>query len=463
MENEKPISKIINDIIEDIQNDECILFIGPDIIKFDNFKDSFSAFQHTIEPGLVTHIFEHEGVFDIVKNRVSDVSKLLNAFYRHENYIKDFEGIFEKIADIPFSLIISFIPTSHLTEYLNSRGIKHRFSYFAVNPGDTKIKDLNVYKIESIRDTEPPTPKNPIVYNILGLLNVGEVILTFEHVFNYLQKILPISNRIPEPIYGKITSSKTHIYLGIPYDKWYLQLVLKLFKTSIDEYKRYHPPFDDKYTYIQSRLGLDVIPELGPQAFIDKLHAQCSKKNILKERNNPRVFISYSTSDSYAAKRIISDLEAKNISVIIDTKNASPGELAEEFIKRTLDSTDFTIFLVSMNSLSSYWVCYEIKNSIEKGKNIYPIIIDESVQLPEFYDKLKENINLQLTNIYKKYLKTSPPNGSLKSEKERFEYLNENFEVVREYLKQVIKENLGMVQYEAMLQKLIKKIIDFYK
>jgi len=88
--------------------------------------------------------------------------------------------------------------------------------------------------------------------------------------------------------------------------------------------------------------------------------------------DQPSVFISYAAEDSEMAKQITATLKAADIFVVIDKEQLVAGQNKADFVKEAVRLTNFTLSIVSENSLKSTWVA--LKN-------------DLSLQFENFSDK----------------------------------------------------------------------------
>ena len=96
-----------------------------------------------------------------------------------------------------------------------------------------------------------------------------------------------------------------------------------------------------------------------------------------------QVFISYSHRDQDFVLKLKTALEASRVKIKIDTDAMQFGDDINEFINLSIPEADFTISVVSINSLKSPWVITEALETLMyehvKGvKKFIPIYIDKS-------------------------------------------------------------------------------------
>jgi predicted AAA+ superfamily ATPase len=149
------------------------------------------------------------------------------------------------------------------------------------------------------------------------------------------------------------------------------------------------------------------------------LKAENSKSN---SNINPKVFISYSHKDSSFVLELKQKLESKNVEIHIDIEKLKYGDNIKDFISRTIRTTDYTIQVISINSLRSPYVMVEyletqLYQTVEGEKKYIPIYIDSSIFDDNTYILLADDIqneincvNKYITKAIKRNLQITPYN-----------------------------------------------------
>lgn len=102
------------------------------------------------------------------------------------------------------------------------------------------------------------------------------------------------------------------------------------------------------------------------------------------------VFISYSTKDLEAVKKIQSILDdTDDINVFVAEDSVRPGEVLDRKIERAIKNSHLFILFWSKNSRNSEWVGQEIGIAKQAEKDILPIILDKGLTAPGFISDLK--------------------------------------------------------------------------
>jgi len=125
------------DILKEIRMGNCVLIIGPDLIHYDNDRSLFQQFCEALQNDQKLNkavnwsapfIFENEELLQLEKVRtLTGVYTFLRGFYqsRHE-----FDVPFQKIAELPFHLIISLLPDERLVQVFQRENRNAQFSYY---------------------------------------------------------------------------------------------------------------------------------------------------------------------------------------------------------------------------------------------------------------------------------------------------------------------------------------------
>ena len=102
-----------------------------------------------------------------------------------------------------------------------------------------------------------------------------------------------------------------------------------------------------------------------------------------------KIFISYSFNDNEIAELIRKRLREERFLLNIDEKNILVGENIKKTINKELEASSIVIILISKESSKSKFVEYEIRNSLELGKKILPVLIDKEATIPDTLKDIK--------------------------------------------------------------------------
>lgn len=125
-------------------------------------------------------------------------------------------------------------------------------------------------------------------------------------------------------------------------------------------------------------------------------------KGILSKK--PKVFISYSHKDSNFVLKLKQKLETEDIEIHIDIEKLKYGDNIKDFISKTVRTTDYTIQVISINSLRSPYVMVEyletqLYQTVEGEKKYIPIFIDSSIFEDNTYIDLADDIQNEINGV----------------------------------------------------------------
>ncbi len=248
-----------------ILNQKTVVFVGHGLtINHQNEEAERSFFQEIAQGGSQDiPSFHAEDGFLIFAN---ETAKLLYASEIRPFYERDFRNpILEKLAEIPFHLLITLTPDLTLNRIFEDKNFAYQHQYYK-----PKITQEIAQK---------PTAEKPLIYNLLGCVKDEESLITSHYdLFNYVESIYADKN-LPEALTSVFSREQTTniIFLGLDFDKWYFQLLLHLLKINFEPCVRYaagqaqmNVPLQTLY---ESHFKINFVPNEIAQ-FVDQLHAQ---------------------------------------------------------------------------------------------------------------------------------------------------------------------------------------------
>lgn len=91
------------------------------------------------------------------------------------------------------------------------------------------------------------------------------------------------------------------------------------------------------------------------------------------------VFISYSSKDNKDANKIVKILKELGINYFRDKKDVNWGDNIPGKIKTGLSKCTDLVVIISLDSLKSHWVCFEIGGAFALNKKILPYLTHPSL------------------------------------------------------------------------------------
>lgn len=105
-----------------------------------------------------------------------------------------------------------------------------------------------------------------------------------------------------------------------------------------------------------------------------------------------KIFISYAREDYLTVGRLRDEIHRRTGALPwIDVSDVETGEQFDDKIAKAIDGCELLIVVLSRHSVKSRWTKKEVSYAQEKGKRIYPVVVDE-VELPN-------GLGLRLTDV----------------------------------------------------------------
>lgn len=251
---------------------ESVLFLGPDIATTEDgssFREAFVQSLDIVRNPLVASYYTEDELFLFNDNIAkSKVYYQMKEFYKRTYQ----EDLYALISQLPLKLIINASPDHFLAEKLGAEN--HHFSFFHKNDPTEHIPTGSLAK--------------PLIYNLVGSLEAEEsLLLTHDDLYDFLQAMLS-GKGLPESLRNHIFSARSLIFLGFRFDKWYVQLLLRLLKVQDMRSRFARYATEQKYNADTLSICLDQFKiefvNQNVDAFLQKLHGACVKADALVQR-----------------------------------------------------------------------------------------------------------------------------------------------------------------------------------
>lgn len=267
--------KIIEDLLFDIEEEKCVLLIGPEISEKKGKSQTRVIHEQLLEQEAqhIAYYYPNDSLFlfkeDAHKNRAI---RRLKRLYREQEVPKT---LYKKILEMPIPLIISLNPDTFLSETGEELGLQHDFTHFR-------------YSGESAEEVAAPSKERPLIYNLSGCLEEDEsLVLDYEDLFRLLKAVLP--DGLPNKIRIHLRRSASFLFLGFDFEKWYSQLLLQLLTYE----RKGRPKFAVKAQPSDEHAKDFLIHQFQVQFlahdeyFFDTLHEALGKANLLRSLSFP--------------------------------------------------------------------------------------------------------------------------------------------------------------------------------
>lgn len=267
-----------NFITDTIRRKKCVLFIGPQVYTNKNGVHLEEALCRAVDARNPQHpyiqsFYDQDGFFLFRENKFrTRVISQLRDFYNSP--FPDAEAIFEKLALVPFQMVVSFTPDRLFSKVMERLGIAHQASFYhygqAAKPLQKPVQDL------------------PVFFNQLGWIEEDEsLVLTHNDLFDYLEAVF-VGGHINTDLKAELLQANNYIFLGLPFGKWYMQLILRVLGIHADgaNFDRIAPAPEslDPATraLYEQEFKIQFVEE-NIQSFVGELYERCTDKGLLRQ------------------------------------------------------------------------------------------------------------------------------------------------------------------------------------
>ena len=275
---ENPLSKVDwDDFLETLQEQKCVLFLGQGAFAAPGGDDMEIALRQWLDvenpehPHL--HVQNPDGFFLFKKNRfkrrlITEIKDFYNQSF------PETEAQFGRLARLPFSMIITLTPDNILSRIFDTMGYEYQ-------------SDFYFRKRRAAGHFDKPTKEKPLIYNLLGNIEEPEsLVLTHSDFFDYLESVF-IGNSMNQDLMDELEGMERFIFLGLPYEKWYFQLLLRVLSMHTDRFKEVErlalKEFEDSHLHklYTEDFKIEFFP-VKTEEFIGEVYRRCEAGSLLK-------------------------------------------------------------------------------------------------------------------------------------------------------------------------------------
>lgn len=270
------------DILETLDDQRCVLFLGASAYQAPGGGDLETALRQHLDadnPGHpYIHVYNSDGFILLRKNRYRrKVVAAMNEFFSQP--FPETEALFARIARMPFSMIFTLTPDNLLPRTFEVEGFDYQPDFYFRNN-------------KAPEHFERPHKDKPVIYNLLG--NIEEprsLVLTHADFFDYLQSVFT-GYSMNRELKDELEQAERYIFLGLPYEKWYFQLLLRVLSMNSEKLKEVErlalKEFENPLLYklYTEEFKIEFIPT-DTDAFISMLFRHCETAGLLKQPGQP--------------------------------------------------------------------------------------------------------------------------------------------------------------------------------
>ena len=260
-------------ILDKIEEEKCILVLGPEAYHHDQTRSLQAMLLdqldipnnpniHKYYPDDEFFLFDDAGGQTITCHQIKQ-------FYDSQPP----PALLEKIVQIPFHVILTVTADRLLLKSFDDFQLSYQADHYRRRPNP------------QIMST--PNRRRPLIYNLFGSIAEEEsMVLTYDDLFDYFSSVFA-KKSMPDKLKMELNGAKNFIFLGVPFDRWYMQLLLRLLQINRQQFafKRYaanQSLTDEMQTFCVEQFKIDFVNK-RIQEFVDQLYQQSKERGILRE------------------------------------------------------------------------------------------------------------------------------------------------------------------------------------
>ncbi len=377
-------NRVLDMIIKRIEEEKCILFIGPEV---------FNQNEKSLNEQLKIYLEETSGgefkfYTDDEFFSFADEADKEYAYYDIQQFYEKLPvlPLYQKIAALPFHLIVSVSPDVVLKKIFEEQNLDFTFDFYN--------KEKNPQPLGK------PTAQKPLIYNLFGSIeNEGSLILTHNDLFDYLIAIFGKHN-LHQDLRDELQAARMILFLGFKFEKWYFKLLLRLL--NFHKGKLSHAALKDAKLLPQVRnfyseeFKIKFLDNSGTE-IIEALYERCAEKNALKTKTETKplktneqaeIYLSYGWGgeSEQIVNSIYEILKNEAFNVIRDKVDLGYKGNIKEFMQ-TIGKGKYVVVVISDKYLKSencMFEMLEIKNNGSAYDRIFPIVLSDA----RIYDEI---------------------------------------------------------------------------
>lgn len=264
--------------IEKIRDEQCLLVLGPEVFcDAANCPLQVRLFEFLENPEYKHHHRHYKGddffLFDAPYKRTL-TCHAIKSFYKGQVPGENLR----QLAEVPFHVILTVTPDKLLHRTFDEAGFSYQAGYYKKNKDPQSVK--------------APTKLTPLLYSVFGCMESEEsLVLTHDDLYDYFKSIFARKS-MPQLLKDQLKEVKNILFLGVPFEKWYMQLLLRELEIHNLQYDfiRYAANqhlTDDMRTLCIEQFRINFIPGNNIFDFIQKMHEHCEAAGLIRKAGSP--------------------------------------------------------------------------------------------------------------------------------------------------------------------------------
>jgi TIR domain/SIR2-like domain len=262
-------------------------------------------------------------------------------------------SVYEKIASLPFSLIVTTGQDALLAQALKAAG----------KAPITQRYHLRGDKRDNPEFVLPGSPASPVVFHLFGSAEEpSSLVLSENDVLDFLIRVVSERPPLPNSVLRALKHvGQSFLFVGFGIRRWDLRVLLKVLLRAL-ELNRSGPAIaaeplggllqsdrDEMILFYQRGTRVELEDD-DVGAFLTKLSQRLEAEGgfigqVMPLGPRPRIFISYAREDGDLASRIFDALQKANFEPWLDRESLEGGDNWDQRIETDLDASDFALVL----------------------------------------------------------------------------------------------------------------------
>lgn len=268
---------IFEDICHSIKQESCLFISGDRLVQcVDNSFFITSIYEKAIKDYSKANLILNQKT-----NLISggDNWDLRDFPFRLQKYFETMPNVdselLSKFIQIPFNCYINLFFDSFLIPLLREQNIDFKFSYYSDH--------INRKITDEIEELTTPTKQTPLLYNLFGSIADNASIAVTEDKMNRLITSIQ-KGYLPTIVRSIIRSANTIIFVGINWEAWYNQSVIRLLLNDLSEKTHCYTLIDnitvDSVGFLRS-LDIRAI-DIKHFDLVNLIYSAFEKENLLR-------------------------------------------------------------------------------------------------------------------------------------------------------------------------------------
>ena len=315
------------EILDSLEDEKCVLILGnyafsrpasdqdefflPDLIKLQQEKwegtttseqsdDFFTAAQSLIGRAGGQRMF-----MELTDIKLKDLGPKQKERFRY-------------ISEIPFDLILSTHPFDLIHEAFQDNHIDHHYAFYSF--------------LEENHIPESFSAAQPLIYNLFGSVREKEsMVISLDRLYQFIFGVMGV-RQLPKLIQDKVQQANHLVFLGFPFDDWYMKLLLRVLKVHEKDISYAHPPAQaglqqKNRKFFESNFKLTFLDKQIDE-FVSSLHKHCEKAGLLRIKNLSEDTSTYATLRNMISESYLGEVLDTLDDIII--KDGKEGKLLRD-------------------------------------------------------------------------------------------------------------------------------------